>query len=59
MRFIAIIAKDGTVLNLQLVSGHPLLVAASQEAVKQYVYKPTLLNNQPVEVITEIEVSFP
>lgn len=44
--------------NLQLISGHPLLVAAAQEAVKQYVYKPTLLNGKPVEVITAVEVGF-
>jgi protein TonB len=41
-----------------LVSGHPLLVAAAQEAVKQWIYKPTLLNGEPVEVITQIDVNF-
>lgn len=58
VRFTAIIGKDGTIQNLQLISGHPLLVPAATEAVKQWVYKPTLLNGQPVEVITQIEVSF-
>jgi protein TonB len=58
VRFTAIIGKDGTIQNLQLVSGHPLLVAAAQEAVKQWIYKPTLLNNEPVEVITQIDVNF-
>jgi protein TonB len=43
---------------LTLVSGHPLLVAAAQEAVKQWVYKPTLLNGEPEEVITQIDVNF-
>ena len=38
---------------LQLLSGHPLLVPAAMEAVKQWVYKPTLLNGEPVEVITD------
>ena len=58
VRFTAIIGKDGTIQNLQLVSGHPLLVAAAQEAVKQWVYKPTLLNGEPVEVVTQIDVNF-
>jgi periplasmic protein TonB len=58
VRFTAIIGKDGTIQNLQLVSGHPLLVSAAQEAVKQWIYKPTLLNNEPVEVITQIDVNF-
>lgn len=58
VRFTAIIGKDGHVNNLQLVSGHPLLVQAGQEAVKQWVYKPTLLNGEPVEVVTQLDVSF-
>lgn len=58
VRFTAIIGTDGTIRNLQLVSGHPLLVPAAQEAVKQWVYKPTLLNGEPVEVITQIDVNF-
>ena len=58
VRFTAIIGKDGTIQNLQLVSGHPLLVPAAQDAVKQWVYKPTLLNGEPVEVITQIDVNF-
>lgn len=58
IRFTAIIGKDGRIQNLTLVSGHPLLVDAAQEAVKQWEYKPTLLNGQPVEVVTAIDVSF-
>ncbi len=58
VRFTAIIGKDGTIQNLQLVSGHPLLVPSATEAVKQWVYKPTLLNGEPVEVITQIDVNF-
>lgn len=58
VRFTAIIGKDGTIQNLQLVSGHPLLVPAATQAVKQWVYRPTLLNNEPVEVITQIDVNF-
>jgi protein TonB len=58
VHLIGIIAKDGTIQNLQLVSGHPLLARAALEAVQQWVYKPTLLNGMPVEVIAPIEVSF-
>ena len=58
VRFTAIIGKDGTIQNLQLVSGHPMLVQSATEAVKQWVYKPTLLNGEPVEVITQIDVNF-
>jgi TonB family protein len=58
VRFTAIIGKDGRVLNLQVMSGHPLLVAAAQEAVKQWVYKPTSFNGQPAEVVTRVDVNF-
>jgi protein TonB len=58
VRFTAIISKDGTIQQLQLVSGHPLLVQAAQDAVKQWLYKPTLLNGEPVEVVTQIDVNF-
>jgi protein TonB len=58
VRFQAIIGKDGTIQNLQLVSGHPLLVANAQQAVSQWIYRPTLLNGDPVEVVTTIDVNF-
>jgi protein TonB len=58
VRFTAVIGKDGTIQNLQLVSGHPLLVQAAQDAVRQWLYKPTMLNNEAVEVITQIDVNF-
>ncbi len=54
----AIIGKDGTIMNLNAVSGHPLLVPAAMDAVKQWVYAPTLLNGEPVEVVTQIDVNF-
>jgi protein TonB len=54
----AIIAKDGTVRELRALSGHPLLVKAALEAVQRWRYLPTLLNGEPVEVLTEIDVSF-
>ncbi len=58
VRFNAVIAKDGTIQNLSVVSGHPMLVQSALEAVKQWLYKPTLLNGEPVEVITTIDVNF-
>jgi protein TonB len=54
----AIISKAGTVENLVVVSGHPMLAAAAIEAVRQWRYRPYLLNNQPIEVETEITVNF-
>jgi protein TonB len=58
VKFNAVIAKDGTIQNLTMISGHPLLVQAATEAVRQWVYQPTLLNGEPVEVITTIDVNF-
>ena len=54
----ATIAKDGTVQHLEAISGHPLLIEAAMDAVRQWVYQPTLLNGQPVEVQTDIDVNF-
>jgi periplasmic protein TonB len=54
----AVISKDGSIENLQLVSGHPMLAPAAIEAVKQWKYKPYLLNGEPVEVDTEVQVNF-
>jgi protein TonB len=58
VKFEAVIAKDGTIQNLHLISGPPLLVQAAMQAVQQWQYRPTLLNNEPVEVITTIDVNF-
>jgi protein TonB len=58
VRIQAIIAIDGSIRNLQVMSGPPLLVNPAMEAVKQWRYQPTLLNGSPVEVITEIDVVF-
>ncbi|HYM77383.1 MAG TPA: energy transducer TonB [Candidatus Dormibacteraeota bacterium] len=54
----AVIDVNGQITNLQLVSGHPMLVPAAIDAVKQWRYKPYLLNGQPVEVETTITVIF-
>ena len=58
MRLKAVISKDGRIQNLTLISGHPLLVQAAIDAVRQWTYKPTVLNGNPVEVDTEIDVTF-
>ncbi len=58
VRFAAVIATDGTVKTLTLLSGHPSLVKTALEAVQKYRYRPTLLNGEPVEVETVIEVPF-
>jgi protein TonB len=58
VRLTAIIGRDGAIRNLEVMSGHPLLTAAALEAVKQWVYQPTLLNREPVEVVTRIDVNF-
>jgi periplasmic protein TonB len=58
VHLIGTIGKDGTIHDLRLVDGHPLLTQAAMDAVAQWVYAPTLLNGQPVEVIAPIEVNF-
>jgi protein TonB len=54
----AIIAKDGTVQELQYISGPALLMRSAMDAVRQWKYQPTLLNGEPVEVDTTISVVF-
>jgi len=54
----AIIARDGTIQELKVLSGPALLVQAARDAVERWRYQPTLLNNEPVEVLTEISVRF-
>ena len=54
----AVIGKDGSIKNLDVQSGHPLLVPAALDAVKQWHYKPTLVNGEAVDVLTNIDVNF-
>jgi protein TonB len=54
----ALISKEGAIEDLKVISGHPLLVPSALEAVKRWVYQPTLLNGEPVGVDTEIDVNF-
>lgn len=58
IRLQAIIAIDGSIKNLRVISGPPLLTNAALDAVRRWQYKPTMLNGSPVEVITEIDVNF-
>jgi protein TonB len=52
------ISKEGTIEDLRLISGHPMLAPAAIDAVKQWKYRPYLLNGEPVEVETQIQVNF-
>lgn len=54
----AIISKTGTIENVQVVSGHPMLVKAARDAVSQWQYRPYVLNGEPVEVETQVTVNF-
>jgi len=58
VRLHAIISKDGSVQQLEVLQGHPLLVQAALDAVRQWKYRPTTLNGEPVEVDTTIDVIF-
>jgi TonB family protein len=58
VRLNVLISREGTVVNVTVVSGHPLLTAAAIDAVRQWVYRPTLLNGTPVEVLTTASVPF-
>ena len=54
----AVISKEGSIENLKVLVGHPMLVPAAIEAVRQWRYRPYILNNEPVEVETQITVNF-
>jgi len=54
----ALIQKDGLIGDLRVVSGPPMLADAAVEAVRQWRYRPYLLNGQPVEVRTTVNVVF-
>jgi protein TonB len=54
----AIISRDGHIERMELLSGHPLLAHAALDAVRQWKYRPYYLNNEPVEVETQITVNF-
>ena len=52
------IARDGSVASVVVLSGDAMLAPAAAEAVRQWKYQPTLLNEQPIEVITDVSVNF-
>lgn len=54
----AVIGKEGTIENLRVVSGNPMLIRAAFDAVKQWRYRPYILNGEPIEVDTRITVNF-
>ena len=58
VRLEAILGKDGAVEHLEVLSGDPILAAAAIDAVRQWHYQTTLLNGDPVEVVTEVMVNF-
>jgi len=58
VRLHALISKNGTIEQLEVLSGHPLLQQAALDAVRQWRYRPTLLNGEAVEVDTTVDVIF-
>ena len=58
VRLVATIAKDGSVKDLKVVSGHPLLVPPALEVVRKWKYRPVLIDGKPSEVFTDVEVAF-
>ena len=54
----AVIAEDGSIEQLETLGGHPFLVRAAIDAVRQWRYRPTLLNDKPVRVVTQVDVHF-
>jgi protein TonB len=58
VRLQAVIARNGSIMDLHAVTGNPLLIPAALAAVRLWVFQPTYLNGEPVEVATDIEVKF-
>jgi len=58
VRLEVVVARDGTVETLRVLSGHPLLVEAAEVAVARWRYQPTVLNGNPIAVVTEVDVDF-
>jgi protein TonB len=54
----AVISKQGTIENVTVLTGHPMLIPAAIDAVRQWRYRPYILNNELVEVGTQITVNF-
>ena len=58
VRFAVTIEKDGTIRNVRLVSGHALLAPSALQAVKQWLYRPAMVNGNPIEATTQVDVTF-
>jgi protein TonB len=58
VRLYVLIAKDGAVERIRLISGHPFLVQAAMDAVKQWQYRPTYRGGVPVRVVSTVDVHF-
>ena len=58
VEIVALISREGMIEHLQVVSGHPMLIRAALDAVKQWRYRPYVLNGDPIEVETRITVNF-
>ncbi len=58
VRLDVVVGKDGRVLKIKLISGNPVFVDAAKDAVRQWVYNPTLLNGEPIEAMTRVCVPF-
>jgi protein TonB len=54
----AIISREGKIEQLQVISGHPMLVSAALDAVRQWRYRPYVLNGEAVDVETQVTVNF-
>jgi len=58
LRFVVVIGKEGRIVREILIDGSPWLVRSAVEALRRWVYEPTLVNGKPVEVVTEVRVDF-
>ncbi len=58
VKFTIVIGTGGLPKNIQVESGHPLLIPAALDAIKQYRYRPTMLDGKPAEVSAPVEVNF-
>jgi protein TonB len=58
VRLDVVIDQQGRVSDIKVISGHPLLIPAAMDFVKQREYVPTLLNGQPIAVVTEMSIPF-
>lgn len=57
-RLVAVVGSDGRIRELRVKSGNPLLAPAAVAAVRQWIYQPTTLNGEPVEIVAPITVTF-